>query len=100
MEELKRLQRNDKRTGPRKGKAKTGQAGSPDPAASPADSGANAGEEGGNASSPATKGRKNQTGQTKRKCAACGQVGHIKTNRGYICFTCDFMSTPLHSLNQ
>ncbi|KAI9722406.1 MAG: hypothetical protein M1828_004773 [Chrysothrix sp. TS-e1954] len=112
QEELKRLERNDKRAGPRKGKGgkagragRAGNAGSPESAASPANgttnasANANADADADEGTPPSTsKGRKTQTGGTKRRCAACGMVGHIKTNRGYLCFTCHLMQTPVKDL--
>ena len=53
----------------------------------------------------ALKGKKKQkTGGTTRKCANCGQVGHIKTNKKsvtfapFLCDPCKLMNTPLGSL--
>lgn len=42
------------------------------------------------------KARRN-LGGTSRKCANCGQTGHIKTNKKY-CSTCIYFLTPLREL--
>ncbi|GAB7352762.1 hypothetical protein MBLNU459_g3111t1 [Dothideomycetes sp. NU459] len=88
--EIDRLQRNmDRREARERAK---GILPSPSAAPSPAPDGTEAGE----SATPVTgkKGRsKKNTEGTARKCANCGQVGHIKTNKKYasnflICNTC------------
>jgi hypothetical protein len=81
--ELARLERNkDRRLGREKAKgiAPLGGAASPEPGTP------GAGSPGVDAATPAegTKGRKNTGVATQRKCANCGQVGHIKTNKKYV----------------
>lgn len=70
--ELARLERNKDR---RLGREKQKGGGSADFAGSPGTPGAD--------DQPKTKG-KGSTGGTGRKCANCGQIGHIKTNKKYI----------------
>lgn len=79
QDEMERLKRNmDRRKARERAK---GKAESPSEANSPAADGNDAGE--GPTSAPTVKkGRsKKNTEGTARKCANCGQVGHIKTNK-------------------
>ena len=50
------------------------------------------------------KGKKKVTGQTARKCANCGMVGHIKTNKRSVetfhCRTCEYLNTRLGDLRK
>lgn len=81
--ELARIQRNaDRREAREKAKARNASATSPPAAASPAadaEGSASAANNGAENAPPKGKGRSKDG--TARKCANCGQVGHIKTNR-------------------
>ena len=90
QDEMERLKRNMDR---RKARERAKGIGSPSEANSPA-ADANDAEDGGSTSTPAggKKGRsKKNTEGTARKCANCGQVGHIKTNKK--CATPPFVSS-------
>lgn len=71
--ELARLERNKDR---RLGREKQKGGGTADYAGSPGTPGADTDQ-------PKAKG-KGATGGTGRKCANCGQIGHIKTNKKYM----------------
>ena len=94
--ELARIERNQDRRMARE-KAKGQNIGSP-AGASPGQSDAD-----GNSNTDGTpqKGRGRNKDGTARKCANCGQVGHIKTNRKSVSFTCICCSSqecvPLNS---
>ena len=109
--ELARVTRNvDRRVAREKARGKS-YAGSPSAVASPGGGGGGASEIGAPASSVAAalngggsvdttpqKGRGRNKDGTARKCANCGQVGHIKTNRKSVIssntsFTCSFCQT-------
>lgn len=78
LQELSRLERNaDRREAREKQKGKA--VGSPSVAASPAQS---------NGDGTPQKGRGRTKDGTARKCANCGEVGHIKTNRKSVKFNC------------
>lgn len=85
QKELARIERNADRRVARE-KAKGRHFGSP-AAGSPGQSDAD-----GNSNTDGTpqKGRGRNKDGTQRKCANCGQVGHIKTNRKSVTFTCIF----------
>lgn len=84
--EVARLERNADRREARE-KQKSKHAGSPAAAvASPAPS------EAADGATP-QKGRGRTKDGTARKCANCGQVGHIKTNRKLVPFTCLFCNS-------
>lgn len=84
--ELARLSRNqERRVAREKQKGIVGNSGSP-AAASPAQS--DTGGTGGDGTTPQKTGRGRNKDGTARKCANCGQVGHIKTNRKSVSFTC------------
>ncbi|KXS96203.1 hypothetical protein AC578_2829 [Pseudocercospora eumusae] len=91
--ELARIQRNaDRREARDKLKAKNNAAGSPAAAASPGRSdvdGPASTINGGTDITP-QKGKGRNKDGTARKCANCGQVGHIKTNRKSVTFSCPF----------
>jgi hypothetical protein len=74
QKELDRLKRNSDRREAREKQKGIGQAGSPTNAGSPAQSDADA-------TTPVKGGRGRPKDGTQRKCANCGMVGHIKTNR-------------------
>lgn len=74
--ELARLERNMDRREQRE-RAK-GLIGSPSAAGSP---GADLGGDADGAAPTGKRGRKKNTEGTARKCANCGQIGHIKTNK-------------------
>lgn len=93
-QERDRLARNAERHAARaRAKGLPTAAASPE-AASPADPGSTP-----DGAAVKGKGKKKQTGQTQRRCANCGQVGHIKTNKrlvdDFICSTCEYMNTPI-----
>ncbi|KAG9954580.1 hypothetical protein KCU85_g365, partial [Aureobasidium melanogenum] len=80
--EIERLERNMGRRQARERAKGIGSAASPSAAASPGGDGA----DGADAATPAPTGKgkgrsKKNTEGTARKCANCGQVGHIKTNK-------------------
>lgn len=84
--EVARLERNADRREARE-KQKSKHAGSPAAAVvSPAPS------EAADGATP-QKGRGRTKDGTARKCANCGQVGHIKTNRKLVPFTCLFCNS-------
>lgn len=82
-EELARLEKNkDRRLAREKAKGITAPSPAPDTAMSPdGDAAATAGPS------------KQQPQGTQRKCANCGQVGHIKTNKKYYCSRCHPLSS-------
>ena len=88
--ELVRIMRNsDRREAREKTKTKTkGNVASP-PQGSPNRSDADAGNSATDAT-PQKGGRGRNKDGTARKCANCGQVGHIKTNRKSVTFSCIF----------
>jgi hypothetical protein len=78
-EELARLERNaDRREAREKQKGKA--AASPSVAASPVQSNGDG--------TPHKGGRGRPKDGTQRKCAGCGEIGHIKTNRKSVKFHC------------
>ncbi|KAF2214813.1 hypothetical protein CERZMDRAFT_66073 [Cercospora zeae-maydis SCOH1-5] len=83
QKELARIQRNaDRREAREKAKARNASATSPPAAASPAADGDGPAPAASNgAESAPQKGKGRSKDGTARKCANCGQVGHIKTNR-------------------
>jgi len=91
-EELARLQRNMERSNARK-RAK-GIDTSPSAANSPAGDGDDGADEGHTDGKP-KKGRKKQNPEgTGRRCANCGQIGHIKTNKKWVSDLVSSLSFP------
>ncbi|KAI5369948.1 Putative transcription initiation factor TFIID subunit 1 [Septoria linicola] len=95
QKELARIQRNaDRREARERYKAnKQGTAGSPSAAASPGPDGDGTAPSAPSGASEGTapKGKGRSKDGTARKCANCGQVGHIKTNRKSVStFSCPF----------
>lgn len=97
--ELERIQRNaDRRTAREKQKGRMAapaantDTGSPGggPSNSEADGTPQKGGAAGNAAGGGGGGRGRNKDGTARKCANCGQVGHIKTNRKSVSFRCPF----------
>jgi len=99
VSELARIERNrDRRNAREKQKGKLN-AGSPSAAGSPggpSDAEAAGAAEGSTADNTPQKGRGRNKDGTARKCANCGQVGHIKTNRKSVyTFRCPICSTAV-----
>ena len=91
--ELARISRNAERRVARE-KAKGKMPNSPAGAGSPAQSDADAGNSNNDGTPQKGQGRGRNKDGTARKCANCGQVGHIKTNRKSVnvffrCVFCD-----------
>jgi hypothetical protein len=83
--ELARISRNaERRVAREKAKGK--------PNASPAGAGSPGGPSDADGADDGTpkKGKRGNKDGTARKCANCGQVGHIKTNRKSVTFSCIF----------
>ena len=98
QKELARIQRNqDRRLAREKAKGKTADSPAGASPGGPSDA------DGGTSTADGTlqKGRGRNKDGTARKCANCGQVGHIKTNRKLVptfdCMFCD--STEFEPLN-
>lgn len=89
QKELERIQRNaDRRTAREKQKGRVAAAATA--SAAPGSPGGPSDADGSNADGTPQKGGgrgRNKDG-TARKCANCGQVGHIKTNRKSVTFQC------------
>lgn len=86
-QELIRVERNaERREAREKAKGRVFNPNSPGAAGSPGQSDANNSADG----TPQKGGRGRNKDGTARKCANCGQVGHIKTNRKSVTFQCIF----------
>lgn len=94
-QELLRVERNAERREAREKLKGRGGANTNSPsgatAASPGQSDANNSADG----TPQKSGRGRNKDGTARKCANCGQVGHIKTNRKSVTFRCIFCSSDV-----
>jgi len=94
LDELARLERNKSRRLARDKAKGLGTAASPEAAGSPAADGTTPTTPAATAA-PSGRGRgAGAAGTTQRKCANCGQVGHIKTNKK-LCPLCEYLLLPL-----